>query len=152
MDAMTKEMRTKGVHQTTKHPGKRSDPSPTPQNLTTKKLLIYSGERLYSPPQTGNSHIHGPFLKKGLPLGNLKNGLNFFYFAAEGKNFGAQGNRHCGQNIQTSEGAWGSAGLYRPEVMDRCRMKDEGGPAPGAQMEFPEKVTKCLHWSGCNYT
>ena len=43
-----------------------SDP---PKNLTTKKLLIYSGQRLYSPPQTGNSHIHGPFLKKGLPLG-----------------------------------------------------------------------------------
>ena len=31
-------------------------------------------------------------------------------------------------------------------------MKGEGGPAPGAQMEFPEKVTKFLHWSGCNYT
>ena len=92
-----------------------SDP---PKNLTTKKLLIYSGERLYSPPQTGNSHIHGPFLKKGLPLGNFEIGLNFFYFAAEGKNFGAQENRHRGQIIQTSEGAWGSAGLYCPEVMD----------------------------------
>ena len=81
-------------------------------------MLIYSGERLYSSPQTGNSNIHGPFLKKGLPLGNFKNGLKTFDFAAEGKNFGAKGNRHCGQIIQTSEGAWGSAGLYCPEVMD----------------------------------
>ena len=37
--------------------------------------------------------------------------------------------------IQTSvgdivEGAWGSAGLCRPAVMDRCRMKDEGGTRP----------------------
>ena len=79
----------------------------------------------------------------------------FFYFAAEGKNFGAQGNRHCGQIIQSSEGAWGFAGLCRPAVMDRCRMKDEGGTRPrgsdgisGKSDEMPSLVQIQLHMDG----
>ena len=49
MDAMTKEMRTEGLHQITKHPGKRSDPSPTPQKPNNQEIAHILGRAFILP-------------------------------------------------------------------------------------------------------
>ena len=75
--------------------------------------------------------INNALFKKSASL--RQSGLIFFNFATILQKF--WGPRKWAFFIQTSvgdivEGAWGSAGLCRPAVMDRCRMKDEGGTRP----------------------